>query len=141
MGYRASVLRNRIIIILVTIVGVTGCSWLIGIGNLFKVVLFLITALTCLIGGALFVIFRFGQKERLAFIILAAWYGFTFALLTLLGMLLDPRSVNFSWIYSFQVAGLVGIGTFVFILLLTPINMALLRVWRRSFGNPVIRTK
>jgi hypothetical protein len=137
MDYKTRLLRNRIIFVLLAIVVLTGCSWLIGFANTLKSILFVLVGLTCLIGGSLFIIYRYGQNERFSFIILAGWFGFSFALLSLIGMLIDPRSANFSWVYFLKVAGIVGFGSFLFIILMTPIGMAVLRFWRKNFGNPM----
>ncbi len=137
MGYKTKLLRNRIIFVFLAIVVLTGCSWLIGFANTLKSILFVSVGLTCLIGGSLFIIYRYGQNERFSFILLAGWLGFSFALLSLVGKLIDPRSVNFSWVYFLQVAGVVWAGTFLFVILMTPIGMAFLRFWRKNFGNPM----
>jgi len=89
----------------------------------------------CLGGGSLFIIHRYEQNERFSFIILAGWFGFSFALLSLAGMLIDPRSADFSWVYLLKVSGIVGIGTFLFMILMTPISRAVLQFWRKNFGN------
>ena len=141
MGYETRLLRNRIIFVLLAIIVLTGCSWLIGLANTLKSILFVSVGLTCLIGGSLFIIYRYGQNERLSFIILAGWFGFSFALLALVGMLIDPRSAAFSWVYFLKVAGIVGVGTFLFIILMTPIGMAVLQFWRKNFGNPMSHRK
>ena len=132
MGYETRLLRNRIIFVLLAIVILAGCSWLIGFANTLKSILFVSVGLACLIGGSLFIINRYGQNERFSFLILAGWFGFSFALLSLVGMLIDPRSVGFSWVYILKVAGIVGVGTFLFIILMTPIGMAVLKFWRKT---------
>jgi hypothetical protein len=137
MGYKTRLLRNRIIFVLLAIVVLTGCSWLIGFANTLKSILFVSVGLTFLIGGSLFIIYRYGQNQRFSFIILATWFGFSFALLSLVGMLIDTRSVNFSLADFLKVAGIVGVGTFLFIILMTPIGMAVLQFWRKNFGNPM----
>lgn len=137
MGYETRLLRNQIIFVLLAIVVLTGCSWLIGFANTLKSILFVSVGLTCLIGGSLFIIYRYGQNERFSFIILAGWFGFSFALLSLVGMLIDPRSADFSWVYLLKVAGIVGVGAFLFIILMTPIGMAVLQFWRKNFGSPM----
>ncbi len=141
MGYKTGLLRNQIIIILLTAGILTGCGWLIGLSNLLKSILFILVAAVCLIGGTLFIIGHLGHKEHLSFIILAVWYSFSFALFTLLGMLLDPRSTSFTWVYFLKVAGIVGVGTFLFIILSMPIYKAALRFWRQNFGIPMSRPK
>jgi hypothetical protein len=137
MSYKTQMLRNQIMVGLLTIILLTVCSSLIGFTNMLKTVLFVSVALTCLVGGSIFITMRLGQNERLAFVILAAWYGFSFALLSLVGMLMDPRSSAFSWAYFLKVAGIIGVGTFLFIVLLTPVGMAALRFWRKNFGAPM----
>ena len=137
MGYKTRVFRNQIILAVLTIAILTGCSWLIGFVNTLKSTLFLLVGLIPTIGGSLFIIYHYGQDERFSFIILAGWLGFSFALLSLIGMLIDPRSVNFSWAYFLKVAGIVWAGTFLFIVLMIPIGMALVRFWRKNFGNPM----
>ena len=114
-----------------------GCSWLIGFANTLKSILFVSVGLACLIGGSLFIIHRYGQNERFSFLILAGWFGFSFASLALVGMVIDPRSAGFSWGYILKVAGIVGVGTFLFIILMTPVGMAILQFWRKNFGNPM----
>jgi hypothetical protein len=137
MENKTRLLRNRIIVIFIAISFLVGCSLLIGFENFLKSVLFVSVGLAFSIGGTLFVVWRFGEKQHLAFIILAGWYGFSFALMSLLGMGIDPRSAGFSWTYSLKVAGIVGIGTFLFMILMMPIGLAALRFWRKNFGNPV----
>ena len=137
MDYKTRLLRNRIIFILLAVVILTGCSWLIGIANTLRSILLISVGLISIIGGSVFIIYRYGQNERFAFIILAGWFSFSGALLSLLGMLIDPRSVNFSWTYFVKVAGIVWAGTFLFIVLMTPIGMALLKFWRKNFGTPM----
>ena len=137
MGYKTRLLRNQIILAVLAIVILMGCSWLIGFVNTLKSILFLSVGLISTIGGSLFIIYRYRQNERFSSIILAGWLGFSFALLSIVGMLIDPRSVNFSWAYFLKVAGLVWAGTFLFIILMTPIGMAFLRFWRKNFGNPM----
>jgi len=137
MGYKTRLLRNQIILAVLAIVILMGCSWLIGFVNALKSILFILVGLISIIGGSLFIIYRYGQNERFSFIILAGWLGFSFALLSLVGMLFDPRSANFSWAYILKVAGIVWVGTFLFIVLTTPINMFFLRFWRKNFGSPM----
>lgn len=141
MNYKTKMLRNRIIFVILTVVFLTGCGWLIGFGNMLKSILWLFVGIVCLVGGAFFIIARFGQSGRSSFPILAGWYGFSFAILTVLGMLFDPKSASFTWIYFLKIAGIVGLGTFLFIILTTPINMAALRFWRKNLGNPTDRRK
>jgi len=137
MGYKTKLLRNRIVFVLLAIVILTGCSWLVGFADTLKSILLISVGVTSIIGGSLFIIYRYGQNERFSFIILAGWFGFSGALLSLICMLIDPRSVNFSWTYFLKVAGIVWAGTFLFIVLMTPIGMALIRFWRKNFGNPM----
>ena len=137
MDYKTRLLRNRIVFVLLAIIILTGCSWLIGFVNMLKSILFVSVGLTCLIGGGLFISYRYGQNERFSFVLLAGWYGLSFALLTFVGMLIDPRSATSTWVYFLKVAGIVGVGTFIFIILMTPIGKAVLRVWRKNFGNPM----
>ena len=141
MGYKTKLLRNRIVFVLLAIVVLTGCSWLVGFADTLKSILLISVGVTSIIGGSLFIIYRYGQNERFSFIILAGWFGFSGALLSLIGMLIDPRSVNFSWTYFLKVAGIVWAGTFLFIVLMTPIGMALIRFWRKNFGNPMSHRK
>jgi hypothetical protein len=119
----------------------TGCGWLIGIGNLLKSIIFVLFTVLCLLGDTSVITRYLGHKKRSLSIILAAWYGFTFGLLTLLGMLLDQRSVAFSWAYRLSVVGVVCFGTFLFIILMLPISKAFLSFWQRNFGNPMGRLK
>ncbi len=141
MEYKTQLLRNRIAIAILTIIALMSCGWLIGFVNLLKSVVLVLVAFVCLIGGSIFIVGRFGHQERFASVVLPGWYGFTFALFTLLGMLLDPRSVSLPWVYVLKVVVVVGIGTFVFLLLAMPVGSAVLRFWRRNFGNPVSRSK
>ena len=137
MGYKTRQLRNQIILAVLSIIILMGCSWLIGFVNTLKSILFLSVGLISTIGGSLFIIYRYGQNERLSFIIVAGWLGFSAALFSLISMLLDPRTVNFSWTYILKIAGIVWVGTFLFIILTTPINKAFFRFWRKNFGNPM----
>lgn len=141
MNYKTRALRNQIIVTFIVIGFLAGCTWLIGFDNVIKSVLFVSVALACTIGGTFFVISRFGERQRLAFIILAAWYGFSFALISLIGMLIDPRATAFSWAYSLKVAGMIGLGSFLFILAMMPIGLVLLRFWRKNSGNPMSNRK
>lgn len=137
MEYKPRLLRNRIIAISILISFLAGCGWLIGFENFLKSLLLVSVTLACLIGGTLFVVWRFSERQSVAFIILAAWYGFSFALISLIGMQIDPRSAVFSWTYSLKVAGMIGIGSFLFMLVMMPIGLVLLRFWRKNFGNPM----
>jgi hypothetical protein len=137
MSYETRLLRNRIVFVVLAVVVLMGCSWLIGFVNTLKSILFVSVGLISIIGGSLFIIYHYGQNERFSFIILAGWLSFSFSLLSLVGMLIDPRSVNFSWAYFLKVAGIVWVGTFLFIILTTPINMAFVRFWRKNFSNPM----
>ncbi|MFT3890804.1 MAG: hypothetical protein QM730_17640 [Anaerolineales bacterium] len=126
---------------LLTVVILTACSWLIGIANTLRSILFVSVGLITIVGGSIFIIYRYEQNERSAFIILAGWFGFSGAMLSLLGMLMDPRSAIFSWTYFVKVAGIVWAVTFFFIILMTPIGMALLKFWRKNFANPISHRK
>src|SRR5574341_1488859 len=137
MSYKTRMLRNQIILVLLIIGSLTACGWIMGFVNMLKSILLVVVGLTCLIGGSLFIIMRLENNERLSFLILAGWYGFSSALLSLVGMLIDPRSSAFSWAYFLKVAGFVGVVTFLFIILMTPIGMAALRFWRKNFGDPM----
>ena len=137
MGYKTRLLRNQIILAVLVIFILMGCSLLIGFVNTLKSIVFLSVGLISIIGGSLFIIYRYGQNERFSSIILAGWLGFSFALLSLIGMLIDPRSVNFSWAYFLKVAGIVWAGTFLFIVLMAPIGKVLLTFWRKNFSIPM----
>ncbi len=141
MDNKTILLRNRILFVLLVIAILTVCSWLIGFGNMLKSIIFVSIGLACLIGGTLFIIYRYGQNERFSFIILAGWYGFSFALLSLTGMLMDTRSATFSLGYILKVAGIIGIGTFLFLVLTTPIGKVFLQFWRKNFSNPTTHGK
>jgi hypothetical protein len=138
-------LSTRLIIfILVLLIDLACVGWVAGANNLIRLVTVgagAILVIAMLVVGTLFIAKRFAERQRLVLVAIAAWYGFIFALLALLGMLLDPRTALLTWINRLSIASLIGVGSFIVILLALPINMLFIRGWRRSFGNPMSRPK
>ena len=54
-------------------------------------------------------------------------------------MAMDPRAAAFPWAYSLKVAGIIGIGSFLLMVLMMRIGLAAFRYWRKDFGNPMSR--
>lgn len=98
----------------------------------------LVTILLC---GVIVVIpivtFVFGFKRLLNFeeryhrVSIAGLLGLVFAELTLLGMLIDPHSINHSFGEILLNSIGIGIFTFLFVLLFLPISSTVIRVFRK----------
>jgi len=128
MDYKTKVRNNQIIIVFLITTFIIGCGGLIGFGNLFKSILFVLPFFILLPIGGHYIIRHFeGQKQ---FILFALWLGFVFAVTSIAGMLIDPRTYPINWLKFFGVAGVSWLGTFLFVLLMTTVYSKLLRTWK-----------
>lgn len=128
MDYRRKVRRNQILAVVAIIVFVIGCSFLVGFTNLIKSIIFLLPALVLIPLGGYFIIKRFeGRKQYLLFVL---WISFTFAVTSVVGMLLDERTYPLDWGYVSLVAGIVWLVSLIFILIGIPIFLAIVRTWK-----------
>ena len=128
MDYRRKVRRNQIIVVVAITVFVIGCSFLVGFNNLINSILFLLPALVLIPLGGYFIIKRFvGRRQYLLF---ALWISFTFAVTSVVGMLLDERTYPLDWRYASLVAGIVWLVSLIFILIGIPIYLAIVRTWK-----------
>jgi len=119
MDYKTKVRNNQIIIVPLITTFVIGCGGLVGFGNLFKSILFILPFFILLPIGGYYIIKHFeGQKQ---FILFALWLGFVFAVTSIVGILIDPRTYPINWLRLFGVAGVSWLGTFLFVLLMTPV--------------------
>ena len=119
MDYNTKVRRNQIIALFLITTFIIGCGGLIGFGNLFKSVLFVLPFFILLLIGGYYIIKHFqGQKQ---FVLFALWLGFVFAATAIVGMLIDPRTYPINWLKLFVVAGISWLGTFSFVLLASPV--------------------
>jgi hypothetical protein len=129
MDYRTRIRRNQIIAVFLLATFVVGCSGLIGFGNLYKSILFILPFFVLLPTGGYYIIMHFEGRKQ--FILFGTWIGFVFAVTAIVGMLLDPRTYPVNWLSLFLIAGIIWIGVFAFVILMAPIYSELLRVWKR----------
>lgn len=123
--------------------GLVLASWLSGVSNLLQLIAVVIGMglfMGLLIGGVLFVTKHFAEKQRLNLVLLAAWISFVFAVFAAfvpVNILLEPEPAQFLLLLRpyFVAVGLIGIGSFIFILVTLPISGLILRGWRRHFGS------
>jgi len=128
MDYKTKVRNNQIIIAFLSTTFIVGCGGLIGFGNLFRSILFVLPFFILLpIGGYLILKHFEGQKQ---FILFALWLGFVFAITSIIGTLIDPRTYPINWLKLFGIAGASWLGTFLFVLLMTPVYSKLIRAWK-----------
>jgi len=80
--------------------------------------------------GLKFIISRLGFKHRFSSMAIAIVIGIVFFEASLIGMLIDPRSISVSLIKLIEIAGLIGFTVFVLILLFGPIYQRLLQIFR-----------
>jgi hypothetical protein len=135
MKSKTRFLQSQVIVSSIVIHVLAGCSWLIGFDDFIERVGFLSVALACTIAATLFLVWRSGKRRRFGFIIPAAWYGITFAVVSWIGLRIDPQADVLPWKYSLKVASLVGVGSFLFLIVVLPIGFALLRFWRKNVGD------
>ena len=128
MDYKTNAKRNQIIVIFLIVTFIMGCGGLIGFRNLLKSVLFILPFFILLPIGSYFIIYHTeGQKQ---FVLFSFWFGFVFALTSIVGILIDPRTHLINWLQLFAVAGLIWLGTFLFVLLLPPVYSKILHAWK-----------
>ena len=128
MNYRANIRRNQITIIFLLTTFIVGCGGLIGFGNLIKSVFSVLPFFILLPIGGYYIIMHFEGKKQ--FTLFALWVGFVFSVTSIVGMLIDPRSYPINWLKLFSIAGISWVGTFLFILLMTPVYSKILHTWR-----------
>lgn len=96
----------------------------------------LICGLLILIPGSTFglglwlIVRRVGIQPRLASILFAILMGIVAFEASSIGMVVDPRW-NFNWTKMLITSGLIGIATFVFIVIFTPIYTGLIKIFKR----------
>ncbi len=105
-----------------------------GFSDLLAILLFVVVAPACLVGGAYLILQRLGDNRRFVLVVLAAWYGLTLAWLTLANMLLDPHSAFLASTHVLEMSVLFGLAAFMAVMVLAPLSMALLRLFRLSLG-------
>ena len=128
MDYKTKAKRNQIIVIFLIVAFIIGCGGLIGFRDLLKSILFILPFFILLPIGVYFIIYHTeGQKQ---FVLFSFWFGFVFALTSIVGMLIDPRTYPINWLQLFAVAGLIWLGTFLFVLLLPPVYSKILHAWK-----------
>jgi hypothetical protein len=83
-------------------------------------------------GLGLWLIVRYlGFQHRLAMMFFALLMGIVFFEGSIIGMVIDPRSSSVGWTKLFTTAGLIGIGTTLFVLIFTPIYITLIKIFKR----------
>ena len=128
MDNKTKVRRNQIIALFLITTFIIGCGGLMGFGNLFKSVLFVLPFFILLPIGSYYIITHFqGQRQ---FILFALWLGFVFAVTAIVGMLIDPRTSPINWLKLFAVAGISWLGTFLFVLLVSPVYSKIFHAWK-----------
>jgi hypothetical protein len=128
MDYKTKIRRNQIITVFLLATFIIGCGGLIGFGNLFRSVLFVLPFFILFPTGVYYIIMHFEGKKQFTF--LALWIGFVFSVTSIVGMLIDPRNYPINWLKLFSIAGVSWVGVFLFILLLTPVYSKILHIWR-----------
>jgi hypothetical protein len=128
MDYKTKIRRNQIIITFLLATFILGCGGLIGFGNLFKSVLLILPFFILLPTGGYYIIMNFEGKKKFTFF--ALWIGFVFSVTSIVGMLIDSRSYPINLLKLFSIAGISWVGTFLFILFMTPIYSKMLHAWR-----------
>jgi hypothetical protein len=83
-------------------------------------------------GFGLWLITRYlGFQHKLATLCFALLMGAVFFEASFIGMAIDPRSDSVGWTRIITLAGLIGIGTSVAVLIFTPVYVNLIKIFKR----------
>jgi len=89
------------------------CGFLVNFKVVFQMWLFLLATIIPLVGG-FFLIWKYqSNNHKITFLLATGLLGFVAFELSLLGMLIDQRSSNFSMTYILSNAVLIGVVTFI----------------------------
>jgi len=91
---------------------------------------FVFIPLITLVLGIMFIIRKPGFEHRFSSLAGAILIGLVFFEASLIGMLMDPRSISVSLIKLIEIAGAMGLTVFVLVLLFGPIYQRLLQMFR-----------
>ena len=81
-----------------------------------------------LIAGLMFIIRYIGVNHRYSLLSVAVLLGFAFFEASLIGEIIDLRSSTIPFLKLFEIASLIGIGSFIFVFALAAIYGLILRI-------------
>ena len=90
------------------------CGFLVSFKAAFQMWLLVLAGIIPMVIGFFLIGKHQWRNEKIAFLVTTGFIGFIFFEASLVGMLIDERSVNFSWQYILSTATLIGIGAFIF---------------------------
>jgi len=90
------------------------CGFLVSFKAAFQMWLLALAGIVPMVTGFFLIGKRQWGNEKISFLVTTGFIGFIFFEVSLVGMLIDERSVNFSWQYILSTATLIGIGAFIF---------------------------
>ncbi len=96
---------------------------------LFQCGLFTVPPIATFIFGIWLIQKHFSNRTRLASALLI---GIIFFEASMIGMSMDPKSANVNLLNVFLIAGTIGIAASLFVFILLPIGMAVLRIFNKQ---------
>jgi FtsH-binding integral membrane protein len=105
------------------------CGFLVNFKVAFQMWLFLLAGIVPLVGGFFLIGKYLWKNQKTAFLWATGLLGFVAAELSVIGMLIDERSINVSFSFILLQAVLVGIATFILTTIGTLFYTALIRAW------------
>ena len=98
--------------------------------SLFQCGVFLLVPLVTIVAGVMYIIRRIGLNHRYSLLSVAVLLGFAFFEASFIGEVIDSRSPTISFLNLIKFASLVGIGSFIFIFVLTGIYRLALHIFK-----------
>jgi len=119
----------RIVLLLVILaIPTLLCGFLVSFKVAFQMWLLVLAAIVPLVGGFFWIGKYQGKNQKVAFLLAAGLIGFVAFEFSLLAMLIDERSRNFSWVYILSNAAFMGFAFFIFSVIGSVLFTLLLRV-------------
>ena len=81
--------------------------------------------------GVWLIVRYLGHQHKFAALFYALLVGTVAFEASFIGMAMDPGSIGRDWTRLFTTAALIGIGTCIFVLVLTPVYVSLTKIFRR----------